>query len=199
MLSHTRHAVRVTRAGRRSARDRDGVLSADPASHRAFDAAARAAGRVRIDQHAGLPFRRRSGEATSSRSRATKRPRRRFSNASSRCPAIACGSTAERLIVNDRPVAEPYVSFPDRRSVAPVTVPRRTGSTCSAIIAPRARTRATGAPIDESDVIGKALLGLWPPEGLAPVRSAPMRSTGFRATWSARCGCSKSGWRSSTS
>jgi signal peptidase I len=34
--------------------------------------------------------------ATSSRSITTKRPRKRFSNASSRCPAIACASTTER-------------------------------------------------------------------------------------------------------
>jgi signal peptidase I len=69
------------------------------------------------------------------------------------------------LIVNDRPVPEPYVSFPDQRSVAAVTVPAHGLYVLGDNRAESEDSREWG-PIDESAVIGKALLGLWPPEGL---------------------------------
>jgi signal peptidase I len=70
-----------------------------------------------------------------------------------------------RLFVNDLPVAEPYVSFPDQRSVAPVTVPPHGLYVLGDNRAESEDSRAWG-PIDESAVIGKALVGLWPPEVL---------------------------------
>jgi signal peptidase I len=71
------------------------------------------------------------------------------------------------LIVNDRPVAEPYVSFPDRRSIAAVTVPPHGLYVLGDNRAESEDSRVWGT-IDEDAVIGKALLGLWPPEGLHP-------------------------------
>jgi signal peptidase I len=69
------------------------------------------------------------------------------------------------LIVDDRPVAEPYVSFRDARSVAPVTVPPHGLYVLGDNRAESEDSRVWG-PIDEGAVIGKALAGLWPPEGL---------------------------------
>ncbi len=69
------------------------------------------------------------------------------------------------LIVNDRPVPEPYVSFPDRRSVPAVTVPPHGLYVLGDNRAESEDSRVWG-PIDESAVIGKALVGLWPLEGL---------------------------------
>ena len=71
------------------------------------------------------------------------------------------------LIVNDRQVAEPYVSFPDRRSIAAVTVPPHGLYVLGDNRAESEDSRVWGT-IDENAVIGKALLGLWPPEGLHP-------------------------------
>ena len=69
------------------------------------------------------------------------------------------------LIVNGRPVPEPYVSFPDRRSVAEVTVGPHQLYVLGDNRAESEDSRVWG-PIDESAVTGKALVGLWPPEGL---------------------------------
>ena len=71
------------------------------------------------------------------------------------------------LIVNDRPVPEPYVSFPDGHSVAPLTVPPHGLYVLGDNRAESEDSRAWG-PIDENAVIGKALVGLWPPQGLHP-------------------------------
>ena len=69
------------------------------------------------------------------------------------------------LFVDGRPVPEPYVSFPDRRSVAAVTVPTHQLYVLGYNRAESEDSRDWG-PIDESAVIGKALVGVWPLEGL---------------------------------
>jgi signal peptidase I len=71
------------------------------------------------------------------------------------------------LYVNDRIVPEPYVSFPDRRSVAPVTVPPHELYVLGDNRAESEDSRTWG-PIDESAVIGKAIAGVWPPGSLRP-------------------------------
>ncbi len=69
------------------------------------------------------------------------------------------------LFVNDRPVLEPYVSFPDHRNVAEMTVPARGLYVLGDNRAESEDSRVWG-PVDENAVIGKALVGLWPPEAL---------------------------------
>jgi len=70
-----------------------------------------------------------------------------------------------RLFVDDRPVAEPYVSFSDGRSVPTVTVPAHGFYVLGDNRAESEDSRSWG-PIDESAVIGKALVGVWPPAWL---------------------------------
>jgi signal peptidase I len=69
------------------------------------------------------------------------------------------------LIVNDRPVVEPYVSFPDRRNIAEVTVPQHSLYVLGDNRAESEDSRVWG-PVDENAVIGKAIVGVWPLEGL---------------------------------
>jgi len=69
------------------------------------------------------------------------------------------------LYVNGAIVPEPYVSFPDKRSVAEITVPPHALYVLGDNRAESEDSRVWG-PIDESAVIGKAIVGLWPPEGL---------------------------------
>jgi signal peptidase I len=69
------------------------------------------------------------------------------------------------LIVDDRPVAEPYVSFPDRRNVPEVTVPLH-GLYVLGDNRAESEDSRTWGPVDENAVIGKAIVGLWPPQGL---------------------------------
>jgi signal peptidase I len=69
------------------------------------------------------------------------------------------------LYVNGRAVPEPYVSFPDRRSTPAVTVPPHEVYVLGDNRAESEDSRVWG-PIDESAVTGKALTGVWPPEGL---------------------------------
>jgi signal peptidase I len=69
------------------------------------------------------------------------------------------------LIVDDRPVAEPYVSFPDRRNVPEVTVPLH-GLYVLGDNRAESEDSRTWGPVDETAVIGKAIVGLWPPQGL---------------------------------
>jgi signal peptidase I len=71
------------------------------------------------------------------------------------------------LYVNDRIVPEPYVSFPDTRSVAALTVPPHALYVLGDNRAESEDSRVWG-PIDESAVIGKAVVGLWPPQSLRP-------------------------------
>ncbi len=70
-----------------------------------------------------------------------------------------------RLIVNGTPVPEPYVSFPDRRDQAEVTVPAH-GIYVLGDNRAESEDSRTWGPIDENAIIGKALVGLWPPEPL---------------------------------
>ena len=69
------------------------------------------------------------------------------------------------LVVNDVPVYEAYVSFPDRRDIAETTVPAHGLYVLGDNRAESEDSRAWG-PIDEGSIIGKAIVGLWPPEAL---------------------------------
>ena len=69
------------------------------------------------------------------------------------------------LYVDGRRVVEPYVSFPDARSTAPVTVPAGSLYVLGDNRTQSEDSRSWG-PIPERDVIGKALAGLWPPRRL---------------------------------
>jgi signal peptidase I len=69
------------------------------------------------------------------------------------------------LVVNDAPVREPYVSFPDRRNVAQTAVPPHSIYVLGDNRAESEDSRTWG-PIDESAIIGKAIVGLWPLEAL---------------------------------
>jgi signal peptidase I len=69
------------------------------------------------------------------------------------------------LVVNGANVTEPYVSFPDHRDVAEITVPPHGLYVLGDNRTESEDSRAWG-PIDENAIIGKAIVGLWPPEGL---------------------------------
>ncbi len=70
------------------------------------------------------------------------------------------------LYVDDRVVPERYAS-PDMRSVAPVTVPAHALYVLGDNRAESEDSRTWG-PIDENAVIGKAIVGIWPPRSLRP-------------------------------
>lgn len=72
---------------------------------------------------------------------------------------------AGTVLVNDRKVSEPYVSFPDRRSVPALVVPAGNLYVLGDNRAQSEDSRDWG-PIPENAVIGKALFGLWPPRKL---------------------------------
>lgn len=65
------------------------------------------------------------------------------------------------VFVDGRRVDEPYVSFPDARSVAPVVVPPHAFFVLGDNRTQSEDSRAWG-PIADGDVIGKAVVGLWP-------------------------------------
>jgi signal peptidase I len=69
------------------------------------------------------------------------------------------------LVVDGRSIPEPYVSFPDKRSVPEVTVPPGDIYVLGDNRAESEDSRTWG-PVAERDVIGKALAGLWPPRSL---------------------------------
>ena len=69
------------------------------------------------------------------------------------------------LVVNGVTVSEPYVSFPDRRDIAEVTVPSHSIYVLGDNRAESEDSRTWG-PIDEDAIIGKAIVGVWPPEAL---------------------------------
>jgi signal peptidase I len=69
------------------------------------------------------------------------------------------------LYVNGAMVREPYVSFPDRRSVAELVVPPQSLYVLGDNRAESEDSRVWG-PIEESAVIGKAIVGVWPPQSL---------------------------------
>ena len=74
---------------------------------------------------------------------------------------------AGALYVNDRLVPEPYVSFPDKHSVAAVMVPAHALYVLGDNRAESEDSRTWG-PIDENAVIGKAIVGVWPPGSWHP-------------------------------
>lgn len=69
------------------------------------------------------------------------------------------------LIVNGRRIPEPYVSYPDARSVAPVIVPPHELYVLGDNRAQSEDSREWG-PVPESAVTGKAVFGIWPPRRL---------------------------------
>jgi signal peptidase I len=69
------------------------------------------------------------------------------------------------LYVNDAAVVEPYVTFRDQHDVAEVTVPAR-GLYVLGDNRAESEDSRTWGPIDENAIIGKAIVGLWPPEAL---------------------------------
>jgi signal peptidase I len=79
------------------------------------------------------------------------------------------GLPGERVEVRDgvvsidgRPLAEPYVRFNDRRNAAVVTVPPHAYYVLGDNRAESDDSRSWGVLHDE-DVVGKALVGIWPP------------------------------------
>lgn len=69
------------------------------------------------------------------------------------------------LLVNGTPVAEPYVSFRDHRDVAETTVPPH-GLYVLGDNRAESEDSRTWGPIDEGAIIGKAIVGIWPPEAI---------------------------------
>lgn len=74
---------------------------------------------------------------------------------------------AGTLVIDGRPVREPYVSFPDKRSVAESTVPANAYYVLGDNRAQSEDSRAWG-PISANDITGKAVVGLWPYGKLSP-------------------------------
>ncbi|MBV8644333.1 MAG: signal peptidase I [Candidatus Eremiobacteraeota bacterium] len=79
------------------------------------------------------------------------------------------GLPGERVAVRDgvvsidgRELAEPYVRFRDRRSAPPVVVPPHAYYVLGDNRADSDDSRNWGV-LNESDVIGKAVVGIWPP------------------------------------
>jgi signal peptidase I len=79
------------------------------------------------------------------------------------------GLPGERVEVRDgvvsidgRPLAEPYVRFKDRRSAAAVTVPPHAYYVLGDNRAESDDSRTWGV-LRDGDVVGKALVGIWPP------------------------------------
>ncbi|HEV2740128.1 MAG TPA: signal peptidase I [Candidatus Elarobacter sp.] len=79
------------------------------------------------------------------------------------------GLPGERVEVSDgvvsvdgRPLSEPYVRFNDRRSAAAVTVPPHAYYVLGDNRAESDDSRTWGV-LHDADVVGKALVGIWPP------------------------------------
>ena len=66
-----------------------------------------------------------------------------------------------QVFVNAVPLAEPYVRFPDRRSFASVTVPQGALYVLGDNRADSDDSRFWGF-VHQDEVLGKALLGIWP-------------------------------------
>jgi signal peptidase I len=69
------------------------------------------------------------------------------------------------VLVNGRALSEPYVRFSDRRSAAAVTVPPHAYYVLGDNRAESDDSRTWGV-LHDSDVVGKALAGIWPPRRL---------------------------------
>jgi signal peptidase I len=79
------------------------------------------------------------------------------------------GLPGERVEVRDgvvsvdgRKLAEPYVEFPDRRSAPPVVVPPHAYYVLGDNRADSDDSRTWGV-LAASDIVGKAVVGIWPP------------------------------------
>ena len=66
------------------------------------------------------------------------------------------------VIVDGRPLTEPYVRFSDHRSAAAVTVPPHAYYVLGDNRAESDDSRTWGV-LRDNDVVGKALVGIWPP------------------------------------
>lgn len=69
------------------------------------------------------------------------------------------------VTVDGRPLAEPYVQFSDRRSAPAVTVPPGAYYVLGDNRADSDDSRNWGV-VHDADVVGKALVGIWPPRRL---------------------------------
>ncbi|HEX3551567.1 MAG TPA: signal peptidase I [Candidatus Elarobacter sp.] len=69
------------------------------------------------------------------------------------------------VTIDGRVLAEPYVQFPDRRSAPPVVVPSGAYYVLGDNRADSDDSRNWGV-VHDSDVVGKALVGIWPPRRL---------------------------------
>jgi signal peptidase I len=69
------------------------------------------------------------------------------------------------LYVDGAAVTEPYVTFRDRGDVPEITVPAH-GLYVLGDNRAESEDSRTWGPIDENAIIGKAIVGLWPPEAL---------------------------------
>ena len=66
------------------------------------------------------------------------------------------------VTVDGKPLAEPYVQFPDRRSAPAVVVPAGSLYVLGDNRADSDDSRTWGV-LSASDVVGKAVIGIWPP------------------------------------
>ena len=69
------------------------------------------------------------------------------------------------VLVNGRALSEPYVRFPDTRSAPSVVVPPRSYYVLGDNRAESDDSRNWGV-VHDGDVVGKAMLGIWPPGGI---------------------------------
>ncbi len=69
------------------------------------------------------------------------------------------------VVVDGRPLSEPYVRFSDRRSAAAVTVPPHAYYVLGDNRAESDDSRTWGV-LHDADLVGKALVGIWPPRSL---------------------------------
>ncbi len=66
------------------------------------------------------------------------------------------------VTIDGRALTEPYVQFPDKRSAPPVTVPPHAYYVLGDNRSDSDDSRNWGVLL-ESDIVGKALVGIWPP------------------------------------
>jgi signal peptidase I len=71
--------------------------------------------------------------------------------------------------VNGTPLSEPYVAYPDTRSFPAVTVPPAAYYVLGDNRAKSDDSRAWGF-VPASDVIGRAMIGVWPPSHAGPLK-----------------------------
>jgi len=69
------------------------------------------------------------------------------------------------VTIDERPLTEPYVQFRDRRSAPPVVVPPHAFYVLGDNRADSDDSRNWGV-VHDTDIVGKALVGVWPPRRL---------------------------------